>query len=41
VAANASGLLAAAVAGRPKRGARAHVRAAPTLVERASTARRR
>jgi LacI family transcriptional regulator len=39
VAATASGLLAAAVGGRPKRGARAHVRAVPTLVERASTAR--
>ena len=39
VAATASGLLAAAVDGRPKRGARAHVRAVPTLVERASTAR--
>lgn len=39
VAAAASGLLAAAVGGRPKRGARAHVRAVPTLVERASTDR--
>ena len=39
VASTASGLLAAAVEGRPKRGARAHVRALPTLVERASTAR--
>jgi LacI family transcriptional regulator len=39
VAAAASALLAAAVEGRPKRGARAHVRAMPTLIERASTAR--
>ena len=38
VAAAASGLLAAAVAGRPKRGSRAHLRVAPSLVRRASTA---
>ena len=38
VAAAASGLLAAAVAGRPKPPARARVRVAPALVERASTA---
>src|SRR4051794_14710753 len=38
VAAAASALLAAAVEGHPRRGARAHVRAAPTLVGRASTA---
>jgi LacI family transcriptional regulator len=37
VAAAAGGLLAAAVDGRPKRGARAHVRVTPSLVERAST----
>jgi LacI family transcriptional regulator len=37
VAAAAGGLLAAAVEGRPKRGARAHVRVTPSLVERAST----
>ena len=39
VAAAASGLLAAAVAGHPRRGARAHVRVTPELIERASTAR--
>jgi LacI family transcriptional regulator len=39
VAAAASGLLAAAVGGHPRRGARAHVRVTPELVERASTAR--
>jgi LacI family transcriptional regulator len=38
VAAAASAFLAAAVAGRPKRGARAQVRVAPSLVVRASTA---
>jgi LacI family transcriptional regulator len=38
VAASASGLLAAAVAGRPRRGARAQVRVTPELVRRASTA---
>jgi LacI family transcriptional regulator len=38
VAAAAAGLLAAAVAGRPRSGARARVRVAPALVERASTA---
>jgi LacI family transcriptional regulator len=38
VAASAGGLLAAAVGGRPRAGARAHVRVAPTLVARASTA---
>jgi LacI family transcriptional regulator len=38
VATAASGLLAAAVAGRPRARARARVRVAPALVERASTA---
>jgi LacI family transcriptional regulator len=38
VAAAAGGLLAAAVEGRPRRGARAHVRVTPSLVARASTA---
>jgi LacI family transcriptional regulator len=38
VATAAAGLLAAAVAGRPKARARARVRVAPALVERASTA---
>jgi LacI family transcriptional regulator len=38
VATAAAGLLAAAVAGRPKSRARARVRVAPALVERASTA---
>jgi LacI family transcriptional regulator len=38
VAAAASGLLAAAVDGRPRSGARARVRVTPSLVERASTA---
>jgi LacI family transcriptional regulator len=38
VAASASGLLAAAVAGRPRRGDKAQVRVAPRLVKRASTA---
>ncbi len=38
VAAAASGLLAAAVEGRPRAGAKARVRVAPALVERASTA---
>jgi LacI family transcriptional regulator len=38
VATAAAGLLAAAVEGRPRPGARARVRAAPELVERASTA---
>jgi LacI family transcriptional regulator len=38
VAVSASRLLAAAVAGNPKRGARAKVRVEPTLVCRASTA---
>jgi LacI family transcriptional regulator len=38
VAVSASGLLAAAVAGRPRRGARAHVRVGPSLVRRSSTA---
>lgn len=38
VAASASGMLAAAVAGHPKRGARAKVRVEPKLVRRASTA---
>jgi LacI family transcriptional regulator len=37
VASAAGGLLAAAVAGRPRAGRRAHVRVAPALVERAST----
>ena len=40
VATAASGMLAAAVAGRPRRGARARVRVAPSLVARASTAAR-
>jgi LacI family transcriptional regulator len=39
VAAAAGGMLAAAVEGRPRRGARAHVRVTPSLVERASTSR--
>ena len=38
VAAAAAGLLAAAVAGRPRARSRARVRVAPSLVERASTA---
>jgi LacI family transcriptional regulator len=38
VAASAGGLLAAAVAGRPKSASRARVRVTPSLVERASTA---
>ena len=38
VAASAAGLLAAAVAGRPRSGARARVRVRPELVARASTA---
>jgi hypothetical protein len=38
VAASAAGLLAAAVAGRPRSGARARVRVAPELVARGSTA---
>jgi LacI family transcriptional regulator len=38
VAASAAGLLAAAVAGRPKPPARARLRVTPSLVERASTA---
>jgi LacI family transcriptional regulator len=38
VGAKASDLLAAAVAGRPRRGTRAHLRIAPSLVRRASTA---
>jgi LacI family transcriptional regulator len=38
VAASAAGLLAAAVAGRPKARSRARVRVAPELVERGSTA---
>jgi LacI family transcriptional regulator len=37
-AASAAGLLAAAVAGRPRSGARARVRVSPELVERGSTA---
>jgi LacI family transcriptional regulator len=40
VASAASGLLAAAVGGHPRRGARARVRVTPELIERASTARR-
>ena len=38
VAASASSLLAAAIAGRPRQGARAQVRVTPSLVRRASTA---
>jgi LacI family transcriptional regulator len=38
VAASAAGLLASAVAGRPRSGARARVRVSPSLVERGSTA---
>src|SRR3954471_19647919 len=38
VAGSACTLLAAAVAGRPKRGARARLRITPALVQRASTA---
>ena len=38
VASSAAGLLAAAIEGRPKSGARARVRVAPELVERGSTA---